>query len=144
MPGDDALDVGTGLVELERCTILGAARAHRLHASTSILDGHAAVVDAQHGCVRFSAWTPGSTLPRRYASVKLTPGARLFTSRRFGAPGYAQLAAAAGAAIAEGAEDGSEMGAFSREMNAIKRRSLLIKYQEYMPVGLAPVVVEVT
>jgi hypothetical protein len=29
-------------------------------------------------------------------------------------------------------------------MNAIKRRSLLIKYQEFMPLGMSPVIVDVT
>jgi hypothetical protein len=46
--------------------------------------------------------------------------------------------------ISAGAEDGSEMGAFAREMNAIKERSLLIKFQEFMPAELAPVVIYVT
>ena len=36
------------------------------------------------------------------------------------------------------------MGAFSREKNPIKQRSLLIKYDEFMPLGLTPVVVHVT
>jgi hypothetical protein len=46
---------------------------------------------------------------------------------------------------AEGhAEDGAEMGAFWRDKNSIKERSLLIKYQEYMPIGLAPVLIYVT
>ena len=36
------------------------------------------------------------------------------------------------------------MGAFAREKNPIKERSLLIKYQEFMPLGLVPVVVHVT
>ena len=46
--------------------------------------------------------------------------------------------------IGAGAEDGSEMGAFWRDKNPIKERSLLIKYQEYMPIGLTPVLIYVT
>jgi hypothetical protein len=76
--------------------------------------------------------------------VKVPPRAGLFGSRDFGRPEYAQLLDTAGSAIAEGAENGSEMGAFHREKNAIKERSLLIKYQEFLPLGLEPVVIHVT
>ena len=82
----------------------------------------------------------------------------MFTSTDFGHPGYAQLLQTADSAIrppvhptgapqntiSEGAEDGSEIGAFAREKNPIKERSLLIKYQEFMPVGLIPVVIYAT
>ena len=46
--------------------------------------------------------------------------------------------------IAAGAQNGAEMGAFAREMNPIKERGLLIKYQEFMPAGLVAVLVYVT
>jgi hypothetical protein len=36
------------------------------------------------------------------------------------------------------------MGAFARDKNPIKDRSILIKYQEYMPLGLVPVIIHVT
>jgi len=36
------------------------------------------------------------------------------------------------------------MGAFASEKNPIKERGLLIKYQEYLPAGLIPVLVYVT
>ena len=107
--------------------------------------------------MRFSAWSDGSVLPRKYESVRITQLAPLFTSDRFGEPGYAQLRSgvdgailpAASAAILQntissGAEDGSEMGAFAREGNPIKENALLIKYQEFMPAGLVPVLVYVT
>jgi hypothetical protein len=111
------------------------------------------VDDAQHGCVRFSAWSVGSVLPRQYESVSIAPKSPLFTSTKFGQPGYAQLlssvdnailSGATGATISAGAQDGSEMGAFAREKNPIKERSLLIKYEEFMPLGLTPVIIYVT
>ena len=90
--------------------------------------------------------------------MTIAPGASLFTSTDFGQPGYGQLLPTVDAAIlpaagpatpavptiAAGAQDGSEMGAFARDMNPIKVRGLLIKYQEYMPAGLVPVLVYVT
>ena len=111
------------------------------------------VEDAQHGCVRFSAWATGSVLPRPYESVEVAPQAPLFTSRRFGEAGYGQLlqgvdsailSGAEGATLSAGAQNGAEMGAFAGEKNPIKERSLLIKYDEFMPLGLIPVVIYVT
>ena len=98
----------------------------------------------QHGCVRFTAWSTGSVLPRQYESVAVDPLAPLFTSRMFGNPAYCQLLASAGSSILEGAQDGSEMGVFASEKNAIKQRGLLAKYDEFMPLGLVPVLVYVT
>jgi len=92
-------------------------------------------------------------LPRQYESVMIAPGSPLFSSRIFGRPDYAQLLGsvdntildgANGATISAGAQNGSEMGAFAREKNPIKERSLLIKYQEFMPLGLAPALIYVT
>jgi hypothetical protein len=145
-PAEDALalDLDTGAIALSRCTVLGRAKVHRIDASESFLHDVVEVDDTQHGCVRFSAWATGSTLPRRYESVPIEPRADLFVARSFGEPGFAQLVATTGSEILEGAEDGSEMGAFCREKSAIRERSILIKYQEYLPLGMEPWIVHVT
>lgn len=148
-----AINLTSGQVQLSRCSILGAAKVHRLYASDCILDDKITVENIQDGCVRFSVWSTGSDLPRQYESVEIAPGAPLFTSRNFGQPGYCQLQAsvdstivsgAPGATISAGADDGSEMGVYARDKNPIKERSLLIKYQEFMPLGLVPVIIYVT
>ncbi|HEV8375198.1 MAG TPA: hypothetical protein VGR38_03060, partial [Candidatus Polarisedimenticolia bacterium] len=150
---DPALSLADGEVALERVTVMGAASVHRLRASETILDGVAAVEDVQRGCVRFSAWVTGSVLPRQYESVEIPAGAPIFTARFFGFPGYAQVLDEADAqivgsgdrgSITQGAQDGSEMGAFACERRAIKERSLRIKLQEFMPIGLIPVLIHVT
>lgn len=147
-----ALETSAGLTTLTRTTLLGPASLHRLEASESILHDLVRVRNAQDGCVRFSAWATGSALPRRYESVELPPAAPIFVSRRYGEWGYAQLSDGADSAIRSGntrgtpsvltgSRDGSEQGAFCRDIAAIKDASLLIKAQEYLPVGLAPVLV---
>jgi hypothetical protein len=155
---DTALALGDGEVQLSRCTVLGQVFVHRLDASECILRDFAQVDDTQHACVRFTAWADGSVLTRKYESVRIPPGAPLFTSTDFGQPGYAQLLPTADSTIlpltnpsappqntiSAGAEDGSEMGAFAREKNPIKERGLLIKFQEFMPAGLVPVIIYVT
>ena len=79
--------------------------------------------------------------------------AAIFVSRRFGDPGYAQLVPLAdreivsgepGASVLAGAQNGAEMGAFARELNPIKERGLRIKLKEFMPIGLTPVLINVT
>jgi hypothetical protein len=150
---DLALASNRGVVQLHRCTLLGLSYLHQIEASESILDNVTLVEDVQQGCVRFSAWATGSRLPSPYQSVEVPARGRLFASRSFGQPTYALLRLTAdqaivngaeGATIREGAQNGSEMGAFAREQAAIKVRSLRIKLQEYMPIGLTPVLVHVT
>jgi hypothetical protein len=151
--GVAALAVADAAVELTRVTVLGRLACHRLRASDSIITDFAAVDDAQDGWVRFSAYAEGSVLPRRHGSAVIPPGAPIFTSDSYGQPGYAQLletadaaidGGAAGASISAGAETGSEMGAFSADLNPLREQGLLVKYAEYMPLGLMPVIVHVT
>ncbi len=154
--GDAAITLDSGDVCLSRCTVLGRISVHRLRVSESILQDVARVDDIQHGCVRFTAWAQGSTLPEKYESVTIPSQAAVFTSKDFGHPAYCQLLPTADAAIvpnssgtmqntiSAGSQDGSEMGAFARERNLIKERGLLIKFQEFMPIGLVPVIIHVT
>lgn len=141
---------GESVVSVERTTIGGALYAHRISASESILYGFAVAEDAQDGCVRFSAYVDGSTIHQPYESVVIADQAAIFVTLRFGQPEYAQLALLAdreiisGNTISRGAKNGSEMGAFSREMYAIKERGLRIKLDEFMPIGVTPVLIYVT
>ena len=151
--GAAALAVADATVQLTRVTVLGRIAAHRLAASDSVLADFAAIDDIQDGFVRFSAYTAGSAIPRPYQSASILPGAPIFTSSSYGQPGYAQLLETAdaaivgganGASISSGAGTGSEMGAFSADRNPLKEQGLLVKYAEYMPLGLTPVIVHVT
>jgi hypothetical protein len=148
---DLALGLGDGAVELERCTILGRAHVHRLTASECILDDFFVVEDLQHGCVRFTAYAEDSVLPRKYESVSVADEAPLFATRTFGRPAYAQLASTVDRAILAGSNTisaggptGSELGAYASELGPIKERSLRVKFEEFMPIGLSPVLVYVT
>jgi hypothetical protein len=149
---DAAIATAAGLVALTRCTLLGTGYLHRLECSESVLDDVVRVENAQDGCVRFSAWSTDSALPRRYESVQIAAGAPVMVSRRYGEWGYAQLHDGADSAIRSsntggppslltGSHDGSEMGVYCRDAAAIKDRSLLIKLQEFLPVGLSPVLI---
>lgn len=148
---DRAFALGDGSTELERCTVLGGAYVHRLEASECILDDTVLVEDLQHGCVRFTAYASDSVLPRQYEWVTIAPRAPVFETRVYGRPAYCQLASTADLAILSGSgsisaggPNGSELGAFAGELGPIRERSLRIKLDEFMPIGLSPVLVYVT
>ena len=66
-----AVTLDTGVLSLDRCTVLGALDVHRLECSESILDDVAVVAERSGRCVRFSAWASGSLLPRKYECVRV-------------------------------------------------------------------------
>jgi hypothetical protein len=140
----DAIQLATGITTLQRCSLLGPGQFRQVEASDCLFAGTVTVADNQQGCVRYSAFATGSIVPRTYACVTLAAGRAPFVSTSFGHAHYAQLLPATEPAIATGAEDGSEMGAFCRNQAPIKRRSLLLKYQEFMPIGVTPELIDVT
>src|SRR5262249_10666407 len=95
-----------GSVELTRSTVLGQLHAHQIKADTCIFAHYVNVVDRQSGCVRFSAYPQGSTVPKATESQFIRADGSMFTSRRFGDPGYAQLLATADEQLRAGSEDG--------------------------------------
>jgi hypothetical protein len=148
-----ACAVAGATVHLTRVTVLGRLIAHRLHATDSILDGFSVAEDTEDGCVRFSAARDGSRLPRRFNSAWLSDGAALFSSTAFGRPGYGQLLDTADRAIRSprsgmtllaGSSTGAQVGAFSAQIVSVKEHALRVKYGEYLPLGLVPVIVHVT
>ena len=135
--GDLALQSTVGTISLARCTVLGKSAVHRLEPSECILDDVAIAEDMQHGCVRFSAY---AARQRAASAIPLASPCRrrgpIFVSRRFGEPNYARLRRLADAAIIDpqpgdtvlaGAQNESEMGAFSSEGVSLKKRGLVIE-----------------
>jgi hypothetical protein len=152
--GVAALALTDATVGLSRVTVLGRIAVRELSANDSIMADFVTAEDTQAGCVRFSACLTGSVIPRQYESVAIGSGGCLFRSTRYGRPDYAQLVETADSAVVarsdglgsilRGAENGSEMGAFCAELGSSEEQGLLVKYTEYMPLGLTPVIVHVT
>jgi hypothetical protein len=142
LPDTPAISTRVGEVNLERVTVFGDVVVNRLDATEALIRGLVRVLDNQHGCFRFSATdqNPDRRLPRQFESQLFAPtiAGHFFISQRFGDPGFAQLSKTAPESIATGAENDSEMGAFSRLLNPIKRRDLERKVIEFMPFGLIP------
>ena len=135
-----AIETELGQVELQRVTVFGDVTANRLFASEALIQGVVKVTDNQHGCFRFSATNddPQKRLPPQFESHFFAPAIpnHFFVSRRFGDPGYAQLSETAPEAIVRGAENRSEIGAFSSLITPIKLDDLKAKVNEFMPFGL--------
>jgi hypothetical protein len=148
-----ACAVAAATVHLNRVTVLGRVIARRLHATDSILHGFTVAEDPGNGCFRYSAATAGSRLPPGFNSVSLSSGAAVFTSTAFGHPGYGQLLDTADRAIVgghqgrtllAGSSAGEQLGAFPAQGGPARERALRVKYNEYLPFGLVPVIVHVT
>jgi hypothetical protein len=88
--------------------------------------------------------SPHSRVPHPYESHFLRDFHSVFTSKIFGQPGFAQLAESAPQSLGRGAENTSEIGAFSGLLNPIKLDSLRAKVEEFAPFGLLAVYVKET
>ncbi len=136
---------------LHRCTVLGALAVHAIAlAEDSILDGAVLVARRQVGCLRHCWVAPASRTPPRHAcqpdlgtthlhgdaareaARALAP---LFTSRRYGTPGYARLAPGCPDAIRTGAADEGELGAFHDLYWPQREAALRRRLQEYVPAA---------
>ena len=62
----------------------------------------------------------------------------------FGAPAYAQLAQTSDARVFDQGPDNDEMGAYGFLRATHRWKNLQIRYREYMPAGVRPVLVAVT
>lgn len=140
---DIAIELTPGTVTLRRVTVLGQLDVERLDASEALITGEVDVTDLQAGCFRFSSAPDTSRVPHPYRWVKWI-GGPVFSSMRFGDPGYTWLAESAPDEIRRGAENGSEIGAWSAALNPIKEASLLRKVEEYLPFGLVPIFIRET
>ena len=150
---------GTG-ASIQTTTVFGTTDTMTLEAGNSIFTGAVTAERRQTGCVRFCYVPANSQVPRRYQCqpdlaltgvndpaaqnairARLTPQ---FTSLDFGQPGYAQLSLRCAVEIATGAEDGSEMGAFSFLQQPQRLANLQIALEEYLRFGLEAGVIEQT
>lgn len=133
-----AIDAPRSELDAARTTVIGRVDCARLVASELLAAGRVDVIDVERGCFRFSAALRGSRLPRPYESHALESTAGLFTSLRFGDPGYTQLAHDVTGPLARAAEDTSEIGAWSSLRTSIRFDGLRAKVDEYAPFGLVP------
>jgi hypothetical protein len=133
-----AIRLRNAALAMDSCTVFGDVITGRLDASHVLVDGRVLAENQQEGCFRFGAARAGGRVPHPYESHFFADGvpAGCFVSRRFGDAGYAQLTEIAPAAIREGGEGGTEIGAFNRALDPIKRADLRAKLEEFLPINV--------
>ena len=155
---NEALDLPNCKITLGRVTVFGSLKTEWLYATETIIVGTTTVTNTQAGCFRFSATDEFSRVPHPYEShlvgqftSKIQTGSdwlqshfvgdfcASFNSRVFGHYAYGQLTQVAPVFLQRGAENGSEIGAFSSLLNPIKFDGLKSKIDEFAPFGLLPV-----
>lgn len=123
-------------LHVARCTVIGQVLVHAVAlAEDTLFTGTVRVARRQVGCLRFCYVAAASRTPRRFHCVS-DPVQPRFTSLRYGAPGYCQLHTACAAAIAGGASDQSELGAFHDLYQPQRAASLRARLQETSPAAM--------
>ncbi len=139
-------------------TFFGRTRVESVTGSGGVFVHALQARDRQKGCVKFSYLanedgagpTHVDLLPQNHACVRgrtATVGeeARLeFTSEFFGDPAYGQLAPMTDFRVRERGPDDDQMGAFGFLLEAHKWRNLQIRFREFMPVGVRPLLIPAT
>jgi hypothetical protein len=116
-----------------RCQPELTARAAATAAVRDALKANPALTPAQQAAV--------ATAARIAVAAVLRPS---FTTRVYGHPAYGQLGPGCPAEIANGAEDGAEMGALHHLQQAQRESNLRLRLAEYLPFGLDPALSYVT
>jgi hypothetical protein len=131
--------------EVNGITVFGRMRVESINGRGGIWVHALEVLDNQKGCIRFSYFSgEGDRLPQNLGCVSGT-GARLrFVGEIFGEPTYGQLAHTTDFRIRERGPKDDAMGAFGFLLEAHKWRNIQIRYREFMPVGVKPLLVPVT
>lgn len=127
-------------------TILGRMRVESIEGRGGIWVHALEVLDNQKGCIKFSYFSgeAADRLPQNHACVKGTEAQLRFRSEIFGQPAYCQLAHSADFRIRERGPNDGAMGAFGFLLEAQKWRNLQIRFREFMPVGIRPLLIPVT
>lgn len=137
-----SIEVPNGLARLEYVTVLGTAAAARLQASDCLF-ADAVTLDPPDAaavpgsCIRYSRIPP--SLAKLHPLT--TTEAPVFCADTFGAPGGGVLHPAAPEAIRAGAEDGGEMGAYHAWRYAARDKAVMVKLQEFLPIGQVAVLI---
>jgi hypothetical protein len=132
---------GDGLaLTIAASTVRGGVTVRTLEATSAILDGPVAVEYRQTGCVRYSFVETAARAPRRYRCVPAPdedPSVRpVYRAADPGSPYYLALAPGCPASIAEGGEDGSEMGVHHHLRRPVRVRAAARLLAPYMPLNL--------
>lgn len=140
------INAGSGKVQLTYCTVLGDVTTNLIEASDCIFTGYISRGNRYisplpgPGCIRYSALSPSQATGslNLFSEVQQLP---IFYSKIFGETGAGVLHPATPRSIKNGAEDGTEMGAY-HHLHLMQLDEVVIKkLQDFLPVGIQAVVI---
>jgi len=132
-------------LSIKGMTCFGRMRVSRATGQGGIWTDRLEVHDNQQGCIKFSYFSgDGDRLPQHQASVSGTSARLRFESRTFAQADYAQLDLNSDRRILEQGPSRDAMGAFGFLLNTHKWKNINIRYREFMPIGITPVLIPIT
>ncbi|HEY2853201.1 MAG TPA: hypothetical protein VGJ18_10165 [Gemmatimonadaceae bacterium] len=131
--------------QMSGLTVFGRIRVGTLSGRGGIFVHQLEVLDNQKGCIKFSWFSSeANRLPQNHACVQAPDAPLSFTDEWFGSPAYGQLARVADFRILERGPGDDAMGAFGFLLEAHRWHNLNIRFREFMPLGVRPLLVPVT
>ncbi len=126
-------------------TVFGRMRVERISGRGGIWVHALEVLNNQTGCIRYSYFSgEGDRLPQNLGCVTGGEAKLRFVSEIFGESAYGQLARTSDFRIRERGPGDDAMGAFGYLLEAHKWRNLQIRFREFMPVGVRPLLIPIT
>jgi len=125
---------------IDRVTIFGRVRVEDAGGRGGIFVKRLEVRDAQARCLKYCSFSGDhDVLPQSFACVR---GAYVaFTSDVFGDPAYGQLTFGTDERVRERGPQDDQMGAFGFLEETHRWKNLQIRFREFMPVGVKPLLV---
>ncbi|MBW4671114.1 MAG: hypothetical protein KME60_27745 [Cyanomargarita calcarea GSE-NOS-MK-12-04C] len=131
--------------QVHSITVFGRMRVESISGQGGIWVHPLEVLNNQKGCLKFSYFSgQGDRLPQNHACVSGTEAKLRFVSEIFGQPAYGQIHESTDSQIREQGPNDDAMGAFGFLLESHKWRNLQIRYREFMPVGIRPLLIPVT
>ncbi|NRF71735.1 hypothetical protein HLB44_32580 [Aquincola sp. S2] len=142
----DPVNGYAGRTCIKNVTLLGRARVAGIDGSGVIFRGALQAFDQQTGCLKYCWFADDARnrLPQHFACVSGADARLIFTSEYFGDAAYCQLSLECDRRILEQGVGGDQMGAFNFLLEAHKWRNLRIRFREFMPVGIRPLLIPAT
>ena len=131
--------------QVEGITVFGRMRVVSIYGRGGIWAHTLEVLNNQKGCLKFSYFSgKGDRLPQNHGCVNGAEAELRFVSEIFAQPAYGQLAHTTDFRIRERGPNDDAMGAFGFLLEAHKWRNIQIRFREFMPVGVRPLLIPVT
>jgi len=132
-------------LDFDGMTCFGAVRVAEVGGLGGIFTGRFAVLDNQHGCIKWSWFNgDGDRLPPNHFCLDRHEARLVFTSQWFNDPAYAQIGRESDPRIRTLGPDDDAMGAFGFVLEAHKWTNLQVRLREFMPIGVRPLLLPIT